>query len=398
MRILQLCQRPPYPPIDGGAIAMDNLTQGLIALGHEVKVLTIATDKHPVQLEKIPAEYLQKTAFESVHIDTSIRLKDAFLNLFEEESYNIKRFISVDFENKLIDIFSKNQYDVVLMENLYVTPYIETIKKYSKAKIVFRAPNAEHRIWERIAKNTSNILKKPYVSMLAKRLKKYEQGILPLIDGLIPVTKEDLNIFRTMGYKGNGFSAPIGIILNSTIPTPEISEEENSVFHIASMNWLPNIEAIDWFLKNIWDLVTEQIPNAKFYIAGRDMPESLLQHKQKNVVVVGEVPDAKTFYASKKIMVVPILSGSGMRVKIVEGMALGKVIVSTTVGAEGIFYTPNKNILIADAPEDFANQIIFCLSHPEFCKDLSREAKNLIEKDYDNLAICKKISIFLEGL
>jgi glycosyltransferase involved in cell wall biosynthesis len=397
MKILQLCQRPPYPPIDGGAIGMNNVTMGLLELGHEVKVLTIATDKHPVQINNIPADYLKKTSFESVHIDTSIRIKDAFINLFEDESYNIKRFVSTDFENKLIEIFSKKDYDIVLMESLYVTPYIDIIRKHSKAKIVLRSPNVEYKIWERVAKNTSNPLKKPYLSMLTTRLKAYEKNMLPTLDGLIPVTKEDLDIFRSMGYKGQGFSVPTGIITNST-PSVSVVEEEKSVFHIASMNWLPNVEAVEWFLKNVWDLVLAEIPDAKFYLAGRDMPEWLLQHKQKNVVVVGEVPDAKTFYASKKIMVVPILSGSGMRVKIVEGMAMGKVIVSTTVGAEGIFYTPNKNILIADAPKDFADQIIFCLRHPEFCQELSREAKNLIEKDYDNLAICKKISIFLEGL
>ncbi|MCX6180535.1 MAG: glycosyltransferase family 4 protein [Bacteroidetes bacterium] len=397
MKILQLCQRPPFPPIDGGAIGMNNVTMGLLELGHEVKVLTIATDKHPVQLTKIPKDYLEKTSFESVHIDTSIRVKDAFFNLFDDDSYNIKRFISVDFENKLIEIFAKKNYDIVLMESLYVTPYIDTIRKHSKAKIVLRSPNVEYKIWERVTKNTVNPLKKPYLSVLTKRLKAYEKSILPLLDGLIPVTKEDLDIFRHLGYDGKGFSVPTGIITNSN-PPASIAEEEKSVFHIASMNWMPNVEAVEWFLKNVWDLVLKEIPDAKFYLAGRDMPQSLLQHKQKNVSVVGEVPDAKTFYASKKIMVVPILSGSGMRVKIVEGMAMGKVIVSTKIGAEGIFYTPNKNILIADTPEEFADQIIFCLRHPEFCNDLSREAKELIEKEYDNIAICKKISSFLEAL
>ena len=398
MKILQICQRPPHPPIDGGAIGMDNITQGMLELGHEVKVLTVATSKHPVQYDKISKDYIKKTGLEAVFIDTSIHVMDAFINLFESDSYNVKRFVSADFERKITEILGQHDYDIILLESLYVSPYIDLIRSFSNAKVVLRSPNVEYVIWERVADNSNNILKKSYLSLLAKRLKVYEQSVLDKLDGIASVTKEDLALFKEMGFKRKGIAVPTGIIIDKDLFVEIEQEEELSVFHIASMNWLPNVEAVDWFLKNVWNLVLLEVPQAKLYLAGRDMPDWLLKHKQKNVVVIGEVANARDFYRSKKIMVVPILSGGGMRVKIIEGMAIGKTIVSTTIGAEGIHCEHGKHILIANSPTDFAAAVIQCLEDEQLTTRLSYNAQQLIKEEFDNVAICKKIELFLKEL
>jgi glycosyltransferase involved in cell wall biosynthesis len=398
MKILQICQRPPHPPIDGGAIGMDNITQGMLELGHEVKVLTVATSKHPVQYDKISKDYIKKTGLEAVFIDTSIHVMDAFINLFESDSYNVKRFVSADFERKITEILGQHDYDIILLESLYVSPYIDLIRSFSNAKVVLRSPNVEYVIWERVADNSNNILKKSYLSLLAKRLKVYEQSVLDKLDGIASVTKEDLALFKEMGFKRKGIAVPTGIIIDKDLFVEIEQEEELSVFHIASMNWLPNVEAVDWFLKNVWNLVLLEVPQAKLYLAGRDMPDWLLKHKQKNVVVIGEVANARDFYRSKKIMVVPILSGGGMRVKIIEGMAIGKTIVSTTIGAEGIHCEHGKHILIANSPTDFAAAVIQCLEDEQLTTRLSNNAQQLIKEEFDNVAICKKIELFLKEL
>ena len=398
MKILQICQRPPHPPIDGGAIGMDNITQGMLELGHEVKVLTVATSKHPVQYDKISKDYIKKTGLEAVFIDTSIHVMDAFINLFESDSYNVKRFVSADFERKITEILGQHDYDILLLESLYVSPYIDLIRSFSNAKVVLRSPNVEYVIWERVADNSNNILKKSYLSLLAKRLKVYEQSVLDKLDGIASVTKEDLALFKEMGFKRKGIAVPTGIIIDKDLFVEIEQEEELSVFHIASMNWLPNVEAVDWFLKNVWNLVLLEVPQAKLYLAGRDMPDWLLKHKQKNVVVIGEVANARDFYRSKKIMVVPILSGGGMRVKIIEGMAIGKTIVSTTIGAEGIHCEHGKHILIANSPTDFAAAVIQCLEDEQLTTRLSYNAQQLIKEEFDNVAICKKIELFLKEL
>lgn len=397
MNILQICNKPPFPAVDGGAIAMNNTTQGLLNNGHEITVLAITTPKHPVIHDSIPEEYITKTNFQTVFIDTSIRLRDAFFNLFSKKSYNIERFISVDFTKQLQKILSHQEFDVVIIESLFVSPYISTIKSLSTAKIVLRAHNVEHKIWERIGKNTKNPIKKRYINLLAKRLKNYEVEVFKSIDGIAAMTKVDENDFKNLGFKKGIASIPTGYILNVKEDSKQ-TEEKDSIFHIASMDWLPNVEGVDWFLNKVWPLISSSQNQAKLYLAGREMPDSYYTLNLPNVHVVGKVKSAKEFYLSKKIMIVPVLSGSGMRIKIIEGMALGKVIISTTIGAEGINCTSGKNIIIADSPEDFAKAICTCLNNSDYCDSIGKNAQDLIATEYSNDQISRKMISFFEDL
>lgn len=402
MRILQICNKPPFPAVDGGAIAMNNTTQGLLSAGHEVVVLAITTPKHPINKSDLPQEYIESTKFNSVFIDTSIKIKDAFFNLFSKKSYNIERFISPEFSSQLKQVLKNSNFDIVVVESLFVTPYIKTIKANSKAKVVLRAHNVEHKIWERISANTKNPIKRSYINLLAKRLKKYEQEIMSDIDGIAAMTKVDEGLFKNLGFKKGIKAIPTGYIvnakgeLNKIVNTNEV--EPNSIFHIASMDWLPNVEGVDWFLNEVWDKVYSSDPSAKLYLAGREMPERFFHLNHGNIKTVGEVKSAKEFYLSKQIMIVPVLSGSGMRIKIIEGMALGKVIVSTTIGAEGINCTPGKNILIADTPQAFADAILHCLQHPEFVEEIGKNAQQLIEEQYSNQNISDQMISFFKDL
>src|SRR5580693_8877194 len=119
MKILQVCNKVPFPPKDGGCIAMNNITQGLIEQGHKVKVLAINTEKHFTDIETLPNEYRSKTNMEAVFIDTKVKVIPAFLNIFTNESYNISRFYSKEFEEKLINILKNETFDIVQLESLY---------------------------------------------------------------------------------------------------------------------------------------------------------------------------------------------------------------------------------------------------------------------------------------
>ena len=397
MNILQICNKPPFPAVDGGAIAMNNTTQGLLKNGHKVTVLAITTPKHPVIFENITTEYIENTNFQTVFIDTSIRLRDAFFNLFTKKSYNIERFISVNFTKQLQKNLTSKNFDIVIIESLFVAPYIPTIKLLSNAKIVLRAHNVEHKIWERISENTKNPIKKRYINLLAKRLKKYEIEVFKTIDGIAAMTKVDETDFKKLGFKKGIKAIPTGYIKN-TKPTDVQLVEENSIFHIASMDWLPNTEGVDWFLNNVWPIISSSQYNPNLYLAGREMPDSYYNLNIPNVNVVGKVKSAKEFYLSKKIMIVPILSGSGMRIKIIEGMALGKIIISTTIGAEGINCTSGEHLLIADTAKDFANAICKCLDDSDFCDKIGKNAQNLIASEYSNDQISREMISFFEDL
>ena len=161
------------------------------------------------------------------------------------------------------------------------------------------------------------------------------------------------------------------------------------------MDWLPNQDGIRWLLEGVWPKVVAQFPEVKLYLAGRSTPQWLTDLQQANVEVVGEVDSAFDFIASKSIMVVPLHSGGGMRIKIVEGLALGKAIVSTALGASGIDYTDGENLMVADSADEFAARIIKLLDEQDTREQLSARGRQLALETYDNGSITEKLVSFI---
>ena len=347
--------------------------------------------------EEVDLSYRKKTNYQLVFIDTAIKPLDAFFNLFSSKSYNLSRFYSSEFKKKLVEKLQAVDYDVIHLETLWVTPYIDVIRKHSKAKVVLRSQNVEYMIWERLAEDTLNPIKKMYLNLLAKRLKNYEHEVLNKFDAIVTITDLDSKEYARMGCTTPIYHVPFGIDLDKY--KVDISNlEKSSVFHIGAMDWRPNADGINWFLKGVWTKVLSKNDTIKLYLAGRKMPDWLLQLQMKNVVIEGEVPDSHQFINSKSIMIVPLNSGGGMRVKIIEGMAFGKTIISTSVGAEGIEYKNGVNMLIVNTEEEFCEAILKCVSDTDFSDTIGKNARILAETKYDNQNICNRLSTFYQEL
>lgn len=396
MNILLLCNKSPFPPSEGGPMAMNSVVNGLLEAGHSVKVMAFNSDKYHVDIESIPKDYRQKTKIEFVDIDLKINAKEAFKNLFTNESYHVQRFISEEFKNRLVKVLKREQFDIVQLEMIYMAPYIDTIREHSKATIVLRAHNVEHKIWERMAKKTFFFAKRWYLNHLVRTLRHYEMGVLDKVDGIAAITVTDASYFRRFTATPV-IDLPFGVNIDKFEPVFNVSDKP-TFYHIGSMNWMPNEEAIKWFLKNVWDNVLERIPEAKLYLAGRNMPKWLKKTDKKNVEIVGEVPDAHEFVNRHNVAVVPLLSGSGMRIKIIESMALGKTVITTLVGAEGIQYTEFENIIIADNAPKMVENICRLYKHPEEAEAIGLNARRLVEEIYDNKKIINRLVIFYEEL
>lgn len=397
MRILQLCIRVPYPPSDGATIAMYNISKSFYENGAQLKILSFNTNKNYVRGDKISKEFREKTGIETADVDLSIKLLPAFLNLFKNDSYNISRFVSDEFNNKLKRILTEQTFDIVHLEGLYVSPYLETIRKYSKAKIVLRSHNVEFIIWERLAASAKNPLKKKYLHFLAKRLKQYELSLINAFDAIIPITPIDQKSLELLGCRIPLKATPLGVDVNE-YPYDAKLPDEFSIFHLGSMDWMPNLDAVNWFLENVFETLIKQIPDLKTYIAGKDMPQRIKDKANKNLIVMDRIENSKKFMQDKTAMIVPLQSGGGMRVKIIEGMAAGKTIVSTAIGAEGINYSHNKNILIAESPGEFCSAILKLRNDKNFCKSIGEQARMLVENEYDNKVIGKELLNFYEEL
>lgn len=395
LKVLQLCLKVPYPPNDGGRIAMHNMQKSWWSNDIEVKVLTFNTIKHPVQLDQLPSDYLQKTKIEGVFLDNSVKFLDALKALLKGESYNVKRFISSEFTDKLQSVLEHNTFDVVQLESLYMAPYIETIRQFSKAKIVFRPHNIEYKIWERLFKNQNNPVKNGYLRILTKQLKNYEQSILNKVDLLLPLTCDDAALLTKMGCLKPIMVLPIGI---DTSEYPLLIPPNNHVvFHLGAMDWMPNHEGVKWFLKRVWPLVEQKNNKAELRLAGKGMPSEILKLKRNNIKVEEWVDDVSGYFEAGQIMIVPILSGSGMRVKIIEGMAMGKAIVTTSIGLEGILAADRREVLIANESAEFAYRILELLDQPELVKSLGTAARRLVEERYELHFLGKKWKEFISN-
>ncbi len=397
MKVLQLCLRVPFPPQDGATIAMSNLANSLCDAGADVTMLAFNTKKHFVNLSAIDQNIKSKFNLQTVYLDASVKVVPAFLNLFKShQSYNIIRFDVPEFHDKLKDILARNKFDIVQCEGLFLSPYAQTIRNHSSAKIILRAHNVEWLIWHRLAEACTNAVKKKYLQLLTRRLKKYENDAVNKFDCIVALTMQDKKLFEQDGCKVPIVIAPIGVNTHEYTSTLRHSHEMLSLFHLGSMDWMPNIEAVDWFLKNVWSTIKTNA-NTKLYLAGKNMPKRLLLLNMQNTIVEAEITDAKKYMAAKDVMIVPLLSGGGMRVKIIEGLAMGKAIVSTSIGAEGIDYTHEKNILIANTPQEFANSILK-LTDKKFFQSLCNNARQLALEKYDNAQIGKNVFEYYQNI
>ncbi len=388
MKILQLSYRLPYPLKDGGAIGIHNITRAFHALGNEVTLLSFNTKKHFVEPSEIPASLKNICQLELVYHNTNINPVAAFISLLQNKSYHITRFKSKIFVQKLSQILQRNQFDFIEMEGVFLGEYLPIIRKFSKAKIIVRAHNVEHHIWQQLATN-ADFPKNIYLKILAAQLKKFEIEVWKNADVVAAINEEELQFIQAATQQKKVHLFPAGIFMNDF----KIAEKQIipfSLFHIGSMEWMPNIEGVDWFLKNVFPKIKQQIPQAIFYLAGRKMPQKYFAEKQNGVEIIGEVNDALEFMNNKQLMIVPLLSGGGVRIKILEAMAMGKPVVATSQAAMGLNCIQGENILITDDVEEMAQTIIAILQQLDEMNRLKTNAQLHIQNHFDQINLLKK--------
>ncbi len=377
---------------------MHNLTQGLLDLGHEVKVLCISTPKQPFDRALLPRDHARATEMEAVFVDTTVNVVDAFTDLITADNYNISRFFSPDMDIRLIQLLTEREFDIVQLESLFMTPYIPTLRRYTKARIVLRSHNLEHVIQDRIATGERNIFKRPYRRYLAKQLQRYEMEVLDRVDGVAAISPTDADHFRAHGTRTPIATIPFGVDPGDHPEGGRRPSRMPIFFHLGSMDWLPNEEGVRWLLRHVWPSVIKKYPKARLHLAGNKMPQDLLDKVMEGVSIKGRVKNALTYMRARQVMVVPLFSAGGMRVKIIEGMAMGKAIISTPIGAEGISCTENKNILIAHDTDQFIRHMISLIEDPSRLGKLAQEARKLTRTTYSNQRIVQDLVAFYKRL
>ncbi|WP_153640303.1 glycosyltransferase family 4 protein [Prolixibacter sp. NT017] len=381
MKILSLANKVPFPRKDGGAIGILNILEGYADNGHQVTLLAMNTPKHHIRENELPTDLTSKIRFLLVDVNTNIKVLSLLVNwAFSLKAYILERFVSPPFEKQLIKLLQGESFDFVQLEGLYLCPYIPSIRQNSDARIILREHNVEHEIWERTAEVEKGF-KRFYLKNMAKRLRKAEIGFLNQYDILSTVTDRDKEKLNRLGNRQPAIVMQPGFAIE-TKPASELTGPL-SIGFLGALDWIPNQIGLKWFVENCWPQIHSAHPDIQFLVAGRNAPEDLVEFlKKPGIVFLGEIEDAHDFISSRSILIVPLLSGSGVRVKILEGLTMGKAIVTTSIGAEGIPVQSGKELIVADAPEAFAKAVIQLINNPDRIQQLGHEAFRLASEHY----------------
>ena len=391
MKVLQVCKKSPTPQRDGESIAIHQITKALVAQGNTVDVFAMLTTKHPAYDSN---SELVGVNYQYIAINTSIHLNGAFFSIFGNIPYVVKRFESESFKLALVKKLQANEYDVIIFEGIFLSLYIDVIKKYSKAKLVLRAHNIENKIWKRQAKLEANYLKKAFLNLVMNRqFERFELDMVQKFDGIISISPVDNQYFiENEVSKTLTIPVCVGAVTKSSLP------QGFQVGFLGGMDWAPNVQGVVWFMEKVWLEFVTAYPDATFNLAGRNFPENIKAWQYPGLKVHGEIEDAEQFIRSQSLIISPIFSGSGMRVKIIEAMSYGKCVLSTSMGAEGIQYQDKVNILIADTAAAYLELLRSMYCERVALGRIGAQAAQLVEKEYSLTEHAKKMHVFLLAL
>lgn len=385
LRILILTNRVPWPLHDGGAMAMDALIEGYFQAGMSVYLLAMNTTRHQVPDELLARLYPQIAGFEAVPVNNEVTRSTILKNLFfSSKPEHVARFQHPAFAKKVQEVMDNFQPDVVQVESLFLSSYLHLIRP---AKSVLRVHNVEYQIWNRLAGDAKG-WKKIYLNLLAKRMRRYEAEIWAGYDLLLPITAVDAAIIHKVHPELKLQIAPFGIKVPDALPVPSTFKQ---AYHIGAMDWLPNVAAIDWLLQDIWPNIRSAVPDAVFTFGGRRMPARFLTQLPEGVRCAGEIADVFPFILDKQVLLVPLKAGGGIRVKILEAMACGKLVISSNTGMQGIDAVAGVHYLEANSPDDFARAFAKANSAPEAAATMIGNARKLMQDEYSDEAIVKRI-------
>jgi len=418
MKILVVGNRVPWPLHDGGAIATYGMLRSLAENGAEVDFFSFNTKKHFAE-NAIIEKYFGFCKVHLVSLDASVKPLKALWNLLFGGSYHMERYDNLEAAVELYDLIQSSNYDCVMAEGLYSMPIALRVMKQLSFKAdglgsneicdnsnesvqkkpikwVYRSHNLEYQIWERLAISEQQPLKRWYLDLQSKRLKRYEIDVWCEMDAIVPIVETDSNvILATVSeiHKNNQLNSGYSVANQPQIHVyqPGIAIESPfafvhrplSIFHIGSMEWQANEQGVMWFLKKVWPRVLSAQPNVKFHLAGKGLSKTDPRFFQTGIVNHGEVDDAEVFMQSRGIMIVPIQAGSGIRIKSLEAMALGVPVVSTSIGAQGLSVESGTQMIIADDPEGFADGIIQLLLNPAASQEITQQARAYVEQHHN---------------
>lgn len=391
MRILMLTLIAPYPPDSGPKIKTYNVLQYLCER-HEVTLVSLVRSEQ----ERAHAESLRRIchAVYTVPFQRS-RWKDArFLlkSALTRESFILSRDASPELHQLLRQLTACEHFDIIHADQLNMAAFAVGLP--GGARII----DQHNAVWTIVARMAarSDLIRRIGLQIEARRLRRAEARLCARFDGMLAVSEPDY-AFLKLAAADAGVELPptaiipIAIDARSEAPVQRHATPD-TILSMATMFWPPNVDGVLWFAREVWPLVRQAVPQARVALVGARPPETVRQLAADPAIEVpGYVADPRPYLERTAALIVPVHAGGGMRVKILEALARGLPIVSTTIGYEGIDLTPGEHLLVGDTPRAFAEALIRLLRDPELGRRLAAQGRRVAEDRYDWRVVCPAI-------
>jgi sugar transferase (PEP-CTERM/EpsH1 system associated) len=290
----------------------------------------------------------------------------------------IDKFLNSEVRRRYAEVLAASTFDLIVCD--FLVPGSLMRWKTPPPTILF-THNVEAQVWERHYKITTNPFIKAACRLESRALAVVERRYVELADHVLAVSENDRAFFLQYVEPSRVSVISTGVDTEYFQPSPDPEQPGTAVF-TGTMDWMPNEDGVAYFVDKIFPLIRREIPGAVFWAVGRRPPRRIQALASGDVVVTGAVDDIRPYLGKAAVCVVPLRSGSGTRIKIFEAMAMGKAVVSTTMGAEGLPVRHGENIVLADDPADFANQVARLFHDPRRRAQLGRAARQLVEENY----------------
>lgn len=339
------------------------------SLGHTVTLFCLNTKKHWVATQEYTNIDLW-AQFYSYPIHTN-GIKQILKSLFSIAPFQLARFFSYNIEERMAEIVKKDKYDLIVYQGLAMTQYL----RLEKLPKLYRVHNVESKIWHDLSLSNRTIWKSRMYSLVANSLAEYEKNQLSTIDIFSTLSNEEARYFER-AYSHAKVETIAITLKNANQKNYQVSSE--GILFIGSLDWQPNKDGLDWFLANVYPSLGD-IP---LTIAGKGNYSC----DMKNITILRNYDSTEDLLSNHRLMIVPILSGAGIRIKILEAMKYGMPLISTRIGAEGIDFNLDTMIIEDDAAQ-WISQIQLAYHKPSLLSEMSQKAKTAFESNYSKEVI-----------
>lgn len=372
MRVLFLAGACPYPPNSGGTVRTYNLLKQLC---HRHEITLIAPSNARVDLGDAFGRKLRRVVAVT---DPRGGVRHAMASLLSSLPYIVKAHENAAMAESVRSALAGDHFDILHCDSISAA---EAIPKGVSLPKVFNAHNVEAVIWERYVSEERRPWVLPVLQSQLAKVRAYEARLPGMFDGCVTVSEED----RAQMRRRYGFEN-VGVVINGVdLDFYESQPDPNSptLAFIGSLDWRPNQDGVRWLLGSIWPAIGSEVPEARLSLVGRRPPQwmsRLCDHS--GVSLYADVPDIRPHLADAAIIVVPLRIGGGSRLKILEAMAAGRCVVSTTIGAEGLDVRDGEHLVIADEPAAFAREVVSLLRDRDRRVEIARAGRALVESEY----------------